>query len=244
MRPIAGGRAARPSFAGASALLLAMPAAAAAFTAGPLSSSRGTARAASAGARRAGEAKRVTSGTPAQRGCTKLFTVRMGEGAANLIYSGHGQVSEHALRVLGYIERCQRNPAAQGFVRGYDHYRARMHHARVEAAQAAAQASVAGGPGGSGEWAIPSSVVECESGGQNLSPNYAGASGYYQIIPSTWQAYGGTRYAPSAYQATAQEQAAVAARIWNGGAGANQWVCASRMSVLGRYASSGPHGLS
>jgi Transglycosylase-like domain len=226
MRPIAGGRAARPSLAGAGALLLAMPAAAAAFTAGPLSSSRGTAHAASASPRRADGAKHVTSGTAAQRGCSKLFTVRMGQRAANLIYSGSGQVSEHALRVLGYVERCQRNPAAEGFVRGYDHYQARVHHGRVVAAQAADAASAAGRLGGSGEWAIPGSVVQCESGGQNLPPNYAGASGYYQIIPSTWQAYGGTRYAPSAYQATAPQQAAVAARIWNGGAGASQWVCA------------------
>ncbi|HYB30850.1 MAG TPA: transglycosylase family protein [Solirubrobacteraceae bacterium] len=147
----------------------------------------------------------------------------MGERAANLIYSVNGHVSQHALRVLGYIERCQRNPAAQGFVRGYDRYQAGMHHARLVAAQAAAATQRSRD---SGEWAIPSSVVQCESGGQDLPPNYAGASGYYQIIPSTWQTYGGTRYAPSAYQATAQQQAAVASRIWSGGAGANQWVCA------------------
>ena len=36
------------------------------------------------------------------------------------------------------------------------------------------------GPGG--PWAIPWPIVQCESGGQNLPPNYAGASGYYQFM--------------------------------------------------------------
>ena len=46
--------------------------------------------------------------------------------------------------------------------------------------------------GPSGGWAIPYAIVLCESGGQNLTPNYAGASGYYQIMPATWKLFGGT----------------------------------------------------
>jgi len=228
MRPIRGGRVARLSFAGAGALALAMPATAAAVTPGPFGSLADTVHDVAASARRAPTVGFPVAHTAAQRGCRKLFSVKMGEGAANLIYSGHGRVNEHALRVLGYIERCQRNPAAQGFIRGYDQSQSQQHHARVVAAQAAAASQASSGQQStrSGGWAIPSSVVQCESGGRNLPPNSAGASGYYQIIPGTWQAYGGGQYAPSAYQATAQEQAVVASRIWDGGAGANQWVCA------------------
>ncbi len=104
------------------------------------------------------------------------------------------------------------------------------------AAQAAANSASSGsgassGPalGPSGGWAIPYAIVLCESGGQNLPPNSAGASGYYQIIPSTWTGFGGT--GPAAYLASKAEQDAVASRIWNGGAGASDWVCAGIVGI-------------
>jgi septal ring factor EnvC (AmiA/AmiB activator) len=88
--------------------------------------------------------------------------------------------------------------------------------------EAAAQAT-SGGPGG--PWAIPWPIVQCESGGQNLPPNSAGASGYYQMLPSTWHGLGGST--PHAYQASKAEQDRLAAILWAGGAGAHNWVCAS-----------------
>ncbi|MFZ0042568.1 MAG: transglycosylase family protein [Solirubrobacteraceae bacterium] len=119
----------------------------------------------------------------------------------------------------------------------------------IEAAQAAAAARAAAvaatsaqqqltssiptavGPtfGPSGGWAIPYAIVLCESGGQNLTPNSAGASGYYQIIPSTWKLFGGS--GPAAYLAPKSEQDAVATKIWNGGAGASNWVCAGIVGI-------------
>jgi septal ring factor EnvC (AmiA/AmiB activator) len=94
---------------------------------------------------------------------------------------------------------------------------------------AATGSSGAPAVGGSGGWVIPGSVVQCESGGQNLPPNSAGASGYYQIMPATWRQYGGTGSA--AYQASQAEQNAVAQRIWNGGSGASNWVCAGMVGI-------------
>jgi septal ring factor EnvC (AmiA/AmiB activator) len=112
--------------------------------------------------------------------------------------------------------------------------------ARLQAQQAAAQRAAAAaatatptpsGPsyGSSGGWSIPYPIVLCESGGQNLSPNSAGASGYYQIMPATWKLFGGA--GPAAYLAGKAEQDAVASRIWNGGAGAHNWVCAGIVGV-------------
>ncbi len=112
---------------------------------------------------------------------------------------------------------------------------------RIEAQQAAAQRAAAqsssgslyasSGPalGPSGGWAIPYPIVLCESGGQDLPPNSAGASGYYQIMPATWKGEGGT--GPAAYLASKAEQDAVASRLWNGGAGASNWVCAGMVGI-------------
>jgi hypothetical protein len=103
--------------------------------------------------------------------------------------------------------------------------------AAARAAAMAAPVTSAGGPtlGPSAGWAIPSPVVLCESGGQNLPPNSAGASGYYQILPSTWRLFGGTGSA--AYLASKSQQDAVASRIWNGGAGSSDWVCAGIVGI-------------
>jgi septal ring factor EnvC (AmiA/AmiB activator) len=111
--------------------------------------------------------------------------------------------------------------------------------AQQQQQQQAAAGGSAGGSGGptpvgptygpSGGWAIPYAIVLCESGGQNLTPNYAGASGYYQIMPATWKLFGGT--GPAAYLASKSEQDAVASRIWNGGAGASNWVCAGIVGI-------------
>ncbi|MGI8505798.1 MAG: transglycosylase family protein, partial [Solirubrobacteraceae bacterium] len=99
--------------------------------------------------------------------------------------------------------------------------------ARAAASPAPTSSSSPSAPsslGSTNGWAIPYAIVLCESGGQNLPPNSAGASGYYQIIPSTWKLFGGS--GPAAYLASKSEQDAIASKIWNGGAGASNWVCA------------------
>lgn len=65
-----------------------------------------------------------------------------------------------------------------------------------------------------------------ESGGDYHGPNNpsTGASGKYQIIPSTWRQYGGTKYAAQARDATPAQQDEIAAKIASQGGVSNNWV--------------------
>ena len=96
--------------------------------------------------------------------------------------------------------------------------RSEVERIESELAPASGAPNFAGGP-----YAIPTYIVMCESGGNYsaLNPS-SGAGGAYQIIPSTWEAYGGTGLPHLAPKA---EQDRIARLIWeNDGPGA--WVCA------------------
>ena len=74
-----------------------------------------------------------------------------------------------------------------------------------------------------GPYAIPTYIVMCESGGNYhaLNPS-SGAGGAYQILPSTWRAYGG-QGAPQ--DGSKAEQDRIAAEIWRD-SGPSAWACA------------------
>ena len=69
-----------------------------------------------------------------------------------------------------------------------------------------------------GRWAIPAYIVMCESKGSYTAQNPSGAYGAYQLMPTWWGHLG--------RKPTPREQDAIAARLWNGGAGRSHWVCA------------------
>jgi septal ring factor EnvC (AmiA/AmiB activator) len=73
-----------------------------------------------------------------------------------------------------------------------------------------------------GPYAIPAYIVMCESGGNYgaLNPS-SGAGGAYQILPSTWQLYGGQGEPQEAPKA---EQDRIAGEIW-ADSGPSAWVC-------------------
>jgi septal ring factor EnvC (AmiA/AmiB activator) len=103
--------------------------------------------------------------------------------------------------------------------------------AQLEQQKATQQASVASGSGsGSGNpaylggpYSIPTYIVMCESGGNYHALNASsGAGGAYQILPSTWAAYGGHGAPQDALKA---EQDRIAAEIWRD-SGPSAWSCA------------------
>jgi septal ring factor EnvC (AmiA/AmiB activator) len=73
-----------------------------------------------------------------------------------------------------------------------------------------------------GPYSIPTYIVMCESGGDYGAVNpSSGAGGAYQILPSTWELYGG-KGAPQ--DAPKSEQDSIAAQIW-ADSGPSAWVC-------------------
>jgi septal ring factor EnvC (AmiA/AmiB activator) len=74
-----------------------------------------------------------------------------------------------------------------------------------------------------GPYSIPTYIVMCESGGNYRALNSSsGAGGAYQILPSTWRAYGGKGLP---HQAPKAEQDRIAALIW-ADSGPGAWACA------------------
>jgi hypothetical protein len=67
-----------------------------------------------------------------------------------------------------------------------------------------------------GEWAIPTYIVMCESGGRWDAYNPSGASGPYQLMPMH---FGGAL----AMNQSRAAQHAKAAELWDGGRGRNHW---------------------
>jgi septal ring factor EnvC (AmiA/AmiB activator) len=73
-----------------------------------------------------------------------------------------------------------------------------------------------------GPYSIPAYIVMCESGGNYGAVNASsGAGGAYQILPSTWELYGGQGEPQNAPKA---EQDRIAAEIW-ADSGPGAWVC-------------------
>jgi peptidoglycan hydrolase CwlO-like protein len=74
-----------------------------------------------------------------------------------------------------------------------------------------------------GPYSIPTYIVMCESGGNYHAVNpSSGAGGAYQILPSTWAAYGG---AGAPQDGSKAEQDRIAAEIWRD-SGPSAWACA------------------
>ncbi len=73
-----------------------------------------------------------------------------------------------------------------------------------------------------GPYSIPTYIVMCESGGNYSAINpSSGAGGAYQVLPSTWELYGGEGEPQNAPKA---EQDRIAAEIW-ADSGPSAWVC-------------------
>jgi hypothetical protein len=95
------------------------------------------------------------------------------------------------------------------------------------AAAPSASASTVSAPASAGgvNW---SAIAACESGGNWSANTGNGFYGGLQFSQQTWQAYGGTKYAATASQASSSQQIAVAQRVL-AGQGIGAWpVCGAK----------------
>jgi nucleoid-associated protein YgaU len=86
-------------------------------------------------------------------------------------------------------------------------------------------------------------LAMCESGGRwNL--NVGAFDGGLQFSPATWNAYGGRQFAPTADQATKEQQITIAAKVAAGPGGWNNWpVCSRKAGLVGASPSAPDFGV-
>ncbi|MFE0475584.1 transglycosylase family protein [Streptomyces sp. NPDC058947] len=83
-------------------------------------------------------------------------------------------------------------------------------------------------------------IAQCESGGNWHINTGNGYYGGLQFAPSTWRAYGGTAYAPTADRASRSQQIAVATKVQQS-QGWGAWpVCSARAGASGSAPAAGP----
>lgn len=155
----------------------------------------------------------------------------------NLLHQGSSGTAvkhiQHALHVrpTGRYSRATRR-AVVGFQRkdgllvdgvvGPQTWDALFHIAPPPTAAPSPAASAAPASSSSTSYTIPSGIVQCESGGNYSAVNPStGAGGAYQILPSTWQAYGGQGLPQDASPA---EQGRIASEIYSS-QGPSAWSC-------------------
>lgn len=106
----------------------------------------------------------------------------------------------------------------------------------AEPAVANTSASQSGGNSGAsapavGGGSVWDSLAQCESGGDWSINTGNGYQGGLQFSASTWSGYGGNAYAPSADQATREQQIAVAEKV-QAGQGWGAWpACTSQLGI-------------
>ncbi len=157
---------------------------------------------------------------------TALAHARAAKSAALEASREHGAALQSQ---INHIKAQEAAAAAAAAALAAQQAAAQQQSAAQQSSQSSSTPTSSGTSTATGGWAIPYAIVLCESGGQNLPPNSAGASGYYQIMPATWRGEGGT--GPAAYLASKAEQDAIAAKLWDGGAGASNWVCAGIVGI-------------
>lgn len=145
-----------------------------------------------------------------RNGCDRLYTQRQFKRYSRAVYR-RDQISRKAKLHVISMMRCQHSPKAERKMRTFRRQQASERRQRIAVARITPY-----GPCYGGRWAIPCSIVGCESGGSWSAYNPSGARGPYQFLgkPDPW---------PANTPAKRLRHHQIAAGLWAGGRGAGHW---------------------
>lgn len=129
-----------------------------------------------------------------------------------------GFQQNHKLRVDGIV-----GPQTRGALFGSGNDSSTHRHYKAKSSSSSQTRHSSSSHSSSTGSSLPSYIVQCESGGNYSAVNSSsGAGGAYQIMPSTWRAYGGSGLPQNASK---QQQDAIASKIYQS-QGSSPWSCA------------------
>jgi hypothetical protein len=125
---------------------------------------------------------------------------------------------QHGLKVDGIV-----GPQTSGSLSGSNQSSTRYSESSSSYSWNASDSSSSNSLTATSGFSIPTYIVMCESGGNYHAVNSStGAGGAYQIMPSTWHAYGGKGLPQNGSK---QQQDAIALKIYQS-QGSSPWSCA------------------
>jgi hypothetical protein len=153
---------------------------------------------------------------PLRNNCGRLFTQKTFLKYAQKVY-WRTRVTKRAGKRMKQMVRCQHSPKAERKMRMVRRMLKAERTKRLRIARMA-RSLTPYNCGSNGWWAIPCSIIACESGFSWSAYNPSGASGPYQLL-----GWGAPMPADTPAKKLRHHQ--IAARLWNGGAGRSHWVC-------------------
>ena len=164
--------------------------------------------------------------------CAHPVTARQGVGLARAVWSPHrwqrSRPRAAAIRAHRRQVQCAAGPGHRAAIkRQWRRSRAAFYEHRqfMLAWRAATPYYGCTVLGGCKLWALPSYIVDCESGGDYTPDAGLTFGGAYGLLVSTWLQFGGGAWASQANYAPPYAQDIVAHRVWTA-VGPSGWACA------------------
>jgi hypothetical protein len=150
-----------------------------------------------------------------EKGCTKAYSRKTFHRVARNVFRSARKLSTHQRKLVRRVAKCQHSARSARIIKWHLRRYQRRHNARVRQ-RLAIIALTPYGPCYGGRWAVPCSIIFCESKGSWKAANGSGAIGPYQFLGKriVW---------PVRTQAHRLAHHRLASNLWRGGAGRSHW---------------------